>query len=417
MGRFRRRQRNRGDKSTKARKASLKDYFTPHELDQVETYLVLYKEKFKNSEHTEQPRTERILPSNKLEYLHVLMKSQYEIPAICTSNATDHIIGDHVFPHLYNISCQSHQQPFLILPASLSKQQRKSIHDLCANMNIFHGSIDLHSISTKKTPKIDVPPSKIDATHNNNAEQEDENESIRNVEHENPVQGCSQNRHCVISLDPKGFEFLYKHGLLNPPIPTPLRKPWYYQQNQPPNTYIMNETQKWEPDQYVLQITNKMKEEITRLTIYPTECIRQASEDKQCDVFDLNMLNGLDLSHNSTTNSSSFLYVDTLSKLQQLSQDLHEIQPTEIAFDLEMYNPSQFNGITCLIQLAFDEKLYVVDVLVIDVWKNLRKYLKEWFENPNVVKIGHAIGGMDVNALHRDYGIFVINAFDTCEFD
>lgn len=37
------------------------------------------------------------------------------------------------------------------------------------------------------------------------------------------------------------------------------------------------------------------------------------------------------------------------------------------------------------------------------------------FANPKIVKIGHAIGGMDVQSLHRDFGIFVVNAFDTHE--
>ena len=37
------------------------------------------------------------------------------------------------------------------------------------------------------------------------------------------------------------------------------------------------------------------------------------------------------------------------------------------------------------------------------------------FGNPNIVKVGHAIGGLDVRCLHRDFGIFVVNAFDTFE--
>ena len=39
--------------------------------------------------------------------------------------------------------------------------------------------------------------------------------------------------------------------------------------------------------------------------------------------------------------------------------------------------------------------------------------LRAVFADPNVVKIGHAIKGMDVPSLSRDFGIVVVNAFDT----
>jgi ribonuclease D len=37
------------------------------------------------------------------------------------------------------------------------------------------------------------------------------------------------------------------------------------------------------------------------------------------------------------------------------------------------------------------------------------------FADPRIVKIGHSIGGLDVRSLHRDFGIFIVNAFDTYE--
>jgi len=48
------------------------------------------------------------------------------------------------------------------------------------------------------------------------------------------------------------------------------------------------------------------------------------------------------------------------------------------------------------------------------VWdhESLLRYI---FANPNVVKIGHGITGIDVPCLHKDFGIFIVNGFDTFE--
>ena len=70
---------------------------------------------------------------------------------------------------------------------------------------------------------------------------------------------------------------------------------------------------------------------------------------------------------------------------------------------------------TCLIQLATNHgKEYVIDPLANDVWDCIHG-LAPIFANPNIVKIGHSIGGLDVRCLHRDFGIFIVNAFDTYE--
>jgi len=95
-----------------------------------------------------------------------------------------------------------------------------------------------------------------------------------------------------------------------------------------------------------------------------------------------------------------------------LTQDSH---PSELAFDLEMHNVSKYMQITCLLQLCTDQgKDYVIDVLAPGVWDAV-SLLSPIFADPNIVKIGHCIGGMDVPSLHRDFGIFVVNAFDTYE--
>ena len=70
---------------------------------------------------------------------------------------------------------------------------------------------------------------------------------------------------------------------------------------------------------------------------------------------------------------------------------------------------------TCLLQITTNKgREYVIDVLAPGVW-DLVGELAPLFANPKIVKIGHSIGGLDVRSLHRDFGIFVVNAFDTYE--
>jgi ribonuclease D len=90
-------------------------------------------------------------------------------------------------------------------------------------------------------------------------------------------------------------------------------------------------------------------------------------------------------------------------------------KPTEIAFDLECYNKSKYTQMTCLLQIAVNNsKEYVIDPLAPGVWETVGG-LAPLFADPQIVKIGHSIGGLDVRCLHRDFGIFIVNAFDTYE--
>lgn len=133
-----------------------------------------------------------------------------------------------------------------------------------------------------------------------------------------------------------------------------------------------------------------------------------------------------------------FSYTFVLSSTQNSDIDV-------LAFDMEMYNPSAHTCITCLVQLATASKTYVIDVLVPEVW-SLVSFLAPIFADSNVsrqifpvfclnfcktvdftislialipivkvVKVGQAIGALDVPSLHRDFGIFLVNAFDTYE--
>ena len=102
---------------------------------------------------------------------------------------------------------------------------------------------------------------------------------------------------------------------------------------------------------------------------------------------------------------------------------------TELAFDIEAYNQSKHQMVTCLIQLCTNTGLeYMIDVFAKDeeedhgggggssnsVWDNVQ-LLRPIFANPKIVKIGHGITGIDIPCLQKDFGIFIINAFDTFE--
>ena len=101
--------------------------------------------------------------------------------------------------------------------------------------------------------------------------------------------------------------------------------------------------------------------------------------------------------------------------MQECAEALSNPEITEIGFDVEAYNASKYHQATCLIQLYTNIGTeYVIDVLAEGVWDQVSK-LQPIFGDANVVKVGHGISGVDVPCLHRDFGIFIVNAFDTYE--
>ena len=108
------------------------------------------------------------------------------------------------------------------------------------------------------------------------------------------------------------------------------------------------------------------------------------------------------------------LLVDTKVLMQRCINELESNAPTEIGFDIECYN-RKYQQVTCLIQLATnDGRAYVIDVLGEGVWDAVGG-LASTFGNKNIIKIGHGISSLDIQCLQRDFGIFVVNAFDTYE--
>ncbi|GMH63950.1 hypothetical protein TrRE_jg1302 [Triparma retinervis] len=143
----------------------------------------------------------------------------------------------------------------------------------------------------------------------------------------------------------------------------------------------------------------------------PGRCVRDIH-----DRFDFASMKETDLGSLERVKEEDVVYVDSLEKLRECGRYLREGGFGEIGFDLEMYNWSPFElGMVCLMQLSSGEKNFVIDVLAdVEVWQGLREELGWIFADPSVVKIGHGIS-FDVKALSRDFGIVVVNAFDTHE--
>jgi ribonuclease D len=78
-------------------------------------------------------------------------------------------------------------------------------------------------------------------------------------------------------------------------------------------------------------------------------------------------------------------------------------------FDLEWHSYRSYLGITCTIQIAAEEAVYVIDALA--CFDLINHYLGPLFENPNIVKVGLCIN-QDVAFLLRDFGIVTRGAVD-----
>jgi exosome complex exonuclease RRP6 len=100
-------------------------------------------------------------------------------------------------------------------------------------------------------------------------------------------------------------------------------------------------------------------------------------------------------------------WIDTPEALHKLLDKLNNC--TEIAVDLEHHAYRSYQGFTCLLQISTRTEDYVIDAI------QLRKHLyllNRPFTNPNIVKVLHG-SDMDLMWLQRDFGVYVVNLFDT----
>ncbi|OQV21194.1 Exosome component 10 [Hypsibius exemplaris] len=104
---------------------------------------------------------------------------------------------------------------------------------------------------------------------------------------------------------------------------------------------------------------------------------------------------------------TEFSYIDTLEEFQRSLLELASAK--DLAVDVEHHSYRTYLGITCLIQISSRTKDYVFDTIA------LRDHIHELnavFTNPKILKVFHG-GNLDIQWLQRDFGVYVVNMFDT----
>lgn len=105
-------------------------------------------------------------------------------------------------------------------------------------------------------------------------------------------------------------------------------------------------------------------------------------------------------------------WIDTESALEKLGKKLESVN--EIAIDLEAHSYRTFAGFCCLMQVSVrgDHGMdnYLIDTLKLHAL--LGKHLQPAFANPSIVKVLHGADS-DIPWLQRDFGLYIVNLFDT----
>jgi len=102
-------------------------------------------------------------------------------------------------------------------------------------------------------------------------------------------------------------------------------------------------------------------------------------------------------------------WVDSAAALQEMQRKLSA--SNEVAVDLESHSLRSFQGFTCLLQFSTRDEDFLVDALEL---RDQLHCLNDFFTNPAITKVFHGAGN-DVVGLQRDFGIYVVNLFDTSE--
>ncbi|XP_072442824.1 exosome complex component 10 [Chiloscyllium punctatum] len=104
---------------------------------------------------------------------------------------------------------------------------------------------------------------------------------------------------------------------------------------------------------------------------------------------------------------TNFQLITTFNELVELNEKLSKCK--EFAVDLEHHSYRSFLGLTCLIQLSTREEDFVIDTLEL---RSEMYILNEVFSDPSIVKVFHGADS-DIEWLQRDFGLYVVNMFDT----
>lgn len=231
-------------------------------------------------------------------------------------------------------------------------------------------------------------------------------------------------RYIAVSIFTDGFNSLdndlleSENGSNTPPLYT--FRPWFCRQPVQDNTpkksnrnsgSLSQSASLWheagtEGKPHALDLVND-------LIKHPGKCLRDDKDSIDFEAVDQQTLSSVALP--ALELNDSWILIDSPAKMKACIAELEAQPPSELAFDVECYNKSKYSQLTCLLQLCTDAgKTFVIDTLAPGVW-DVVAGLASIFADPSIVKVGHCIGGMDTFSLHRDFGIYVVNAFDTYE--
>ncbi|KAL3944517.1 MAG: hypothetical protein SGBAC_001385, partial [Bacillariaceae sp.] len=110
------------------------------------------------------------------------------------------------------------------------------------------------------------------------------------------------------------------------------------------------------------------------------------------------------------TGPLSATLIDTSKALKDLAKRIETEGIREIALDLEAHSYRSFDGMICLIQMTFNKENFLIDPF--PLWKHISEALGPILANPKVVKVLHGADS-DVQWLQRDFGLYIVNLFDT----
>ncbi|XP_055515423.1 exosome component 10 [Leucoraja erinacea] len=104
---------------------------------------------------------------------------------------------------------------------------------------------------------------------------------------------------------------------------------------------------------------------------------------------------------------TNFQIITTFEELVEMNEKL--LKCKEVAVDLEHHSYRSFLGLTCLMQISTREEDFVIDTLEL---RSEMYILNEVFTDPSIVKVFHGADS-DVEWLQRDFGLYIVNMFDT----
>jgi ribonuclease D len=315
------------------------------------------------------------------------------------------------------------RSPCLPFPPSITSKQRRTVHEICTELDLFHCTLD-------------VPHAAAAVPADNNSSGAAEN-CGRTVFVSPYADGFDAYLNVTTDFDAiKSLRGELDSGPATKSVIVPAYKyvPWYskYQpvQGDGPRSRNRDEAMPRNSDggfgrgedSYINSDEDSWRDQthlVEALWDQPGDCLRPSNDSIDFCALEHDTLESIGRRKQEPQSPKGlenvpWVLVDTPDLLKACVAELSTA--SEVGFDVEAYNKSKSCQLTCLVQVKAGDtgKEYVIDPLAPRMWESMRR-LRPIFEDPRVIKIGHSIGSLDVRCLHRDFGIWVVNAFDTYE--